>query len=110
MTGILIDSSHVVHSFVRAADGTITTFDAPDSIGTYAMGMNKEGEIVGYFRDGSNKAHAFARSSDGKLKTFDQRHAAGTFAETIDDGRAPPIVGFYDDSNNVAHGYLRNAQ
>lgn len=37
------------HGFLRAADGTITSFDPPGSTNTEARGINASGAITGYY-------------------------------------------------------------
>src|SRR5207253_9949412 len=56
ITGNYIDASNVSHGFVRAPDGTLTTFDAPgagsttDSFqGTYPSSINQAGAICGAY-------------------------------------------------------------
>ena len=46
--GFYLDASNVYHGFVRATDGTITTFSASDAgtgpfQGTYAFSINRSG-------------------------------------------------------------------
>jgi len=47
------------HGFVRARDGTITTFDVPGADGTRPNGINPNGTIMGFSIGAS--AHAFVR-------------------------------------------------
>src|ERR1035438_10508868 len=54
VSGFFVDTSYVDHGFVRAADGVITTFDAPGAgTGTYqgtdAYGINAAGVIAGAY-------------------------------------------------------------
>jgi hypothetical protein len=49
---------------VRAADGAITTFDAPGAgtgflQGTIAASFNPPGAITGFYLDASNVSHGF---------------------------------------------------
>jgi hypothetical protein len=67
--GEYLDASGVYHGFVRAAGGSITTFDAPgadttafDFNGTFPASINPGGAIAGYYLDGSGAAHGFLRS------------------------------------------------
>jgi hypothetical protein len=46
---------------VRAKDGTITTFDAPGSTGTFELAINPAGVITGAFSDASGATHGFLR-------------------------------------------------
>ena len=49
ITGWYLDASAVYHGFVRARDGTITTFDAVGSNGTLANGINAARAITGFY-------------------------------------------------------------
>jgi len=69
VTGQYIDSNDVQHGFVRAPNGTITTFDAPDAgtatgsyEGTIPLAINAAGEITGAYFDSNYVLHAFLRT------------------------------------------------
>jgi probable HAF family extracellular repeat protein len=49
IVGTYGDSSQVPHGFIYA-DGIIQTIDVPDSTGTWVVGINDRGEMVGMFR------------------------------------------------------------
>jgi len=57
------------HGFVRAADGTITTFDPSGSIQTEALSNQSQGSIAGYYVDSNSTAHGFVRAADGTITT-----------------------------------------
>jgi len=62
-----VDPSDVNHGFVRALDGTITTFDVPGAEtgpfqGTIPLANNPAGAITGYYIDASNVTHGFLRT------------------------------------------------
>ena len=64
IAGNYIDANFECHGFVRATNGAITTFDAPDAgtglfQGTIPFGSNPAGAIVGYYIDASNVFHGF---------------------------------------------------
>ena len=99
--------------FVRAADGTFTTFDAatypPCCIWSFPSGITPSGTIIGSFNDGFTVNHGFLRTSDGTVTTFDVPGAGNGF----DQGTAPlgitpagVIMGVYMDANGVSHGFL----
>ena len=65
---VYVDASSVVHSHVRAADGTVTTFDAPGAgagsgQGTVPEGINPAGTIIGQYVDSSGANHGYVRTS-----------------------------------------------
>jgi hypothetical protein len=73
-----LDANFVVHGFLRAPDGTITTIDAPGagagafpSGGTWAFGINPQGTVAGCYIDNSNVGHGFVRNRKGTLTAFD---------------------------------------
>lgn len=51
-----------IHGFVRAVNGSITTFDPPGSVLTLAGGINPMGTITGQYFDASGVSHGFLRS------------------------------------------------
>src|SRR5438105_2864930 len=114
--GAYIDDSNVFHSFVRAPDGTLTTFDAPGAgtgafQGTVAFANNPAGAITGYYLDESNVNHGFVRAHNGTFTTFDAPGAGtGAFQGTVANSNNPAgaITGYYTDANDVIHGFLRN--
>jgi hypothetical protein len=66
ITGNYVDVSYVNHGFVRAPDGTITSFDVPNAgtgpgQGTLPSGINQMGAITGLYIDSNNMAHGFLR-------------------------------------------------
>ena len=81
VAGTYIDSAKVRHGFVRAANGTITTFDAPGagtntgtqskSQGTVVTSMDSAGDVAGYYIDANIHHHGFIRTAGGTLTTID---------------------------------------
>jgi hypothetical protein len=50
----------VYHGFLRAPDGTITTFDPPGAVhGTFPAGINPAGAITGSYTDANGFSHGF---------------------------------------------------
>ena len=69
IAGFYGDANNVLHSFVRAIDGTITTFDAPGAgtssgQGTDACCINGAGMVAGSYVDASGINHGFVRAAD----------------------------------------------
>ena len=94
------------------ADGTITSFDPSGSTGTYAMSINKDGQIAGYYIGSGGAAHGFMRGSSGKINSFDVPDTSGTYGQAIDSSPADPgaIAGFCDTSSDSADGFVRTRQ
>ena len=108
---------------------TFTTIDAPGAgtgvnQGTQSIGINRAGEVTGFYADSNNVVHGFVRAADGEFTTFDAPGAGsenvsgfqctetgcwgqGTYAIAINTAGA--VAGFYADSNNVVHGFVRAA-
>jgi hypothetical protein len=118
IAGFYNDANYVNHGFLRAEDGTFTTFDAPGAgtgigQGTYALDINAAGEVAGQYLDSSTVWHGFVRAPDGTITVFDAPGAGtgslqGTFLSTIEGlNAAGAISGGYSDSNGVFHGFVR---
>jgi hypothetical protein len=111
-------SSGACYGFVRAADGTIATFDAPGASlgtgmfqGTVAGSINDLGVIAGAYGDTNSVVHGFMRSADGTITTFDAPGAGtsgllvyGTAGFSIN--LSGVIAGTYTDPTSVIHGFL----
>jgi hypothetical protein len=79
IAGYYTDAVGMNHGFVRAADGTITTIDAPGantfaSEGTKAWSINAAGTVTGYYQDVHQAAHGFVCATNGVISEF---HAPG---------------------------------
>jgi probable HAF family extracellular repeat protein len=115
MTGGYYDQNGAIHGYVRAPNGTITTFDAPGAgigsgQGTFAVGINPAGTIVGISQDNNGVYHGFLRTADGKITIFDIKGAGtGAGQGTQGEGINPSgvVVGYYTDANNLSHGFVR---
>jgi hypothetical protein len=111
IAGDYSDSNNLSHGFVRAPDGMITSFDAPQgSDELIVRRINKHGSIVGYYFDANGVVHGLLRSAHGAVKTIDVPGAGtgdgqGTYALGINDSRE--IAGFFIDSRGSFHGFLK---
>jgi hypothetical protein len=54
--------SDMLHGFLRAPNGTITTFDPLGSTFTFAAAINPSGVITGAFVDAGGVVHGFMRT------------------------------------------------
>src|ERR1700732_2588946 len=98
ITGTYSDSNHVGHGFLRAPDGTFTTFDAPGLFTVASNSINRAGAITGYYYDANNAVRGFLRARDGNITTFDASGAGyATYAFSIN--AAGAITGYYNDAN-----------
>jgi len=119
ITGMYTDASGVGHVFLRAPDGTFTTFDAPGAgtgsvQGTWSSsfyGLNQAGAISGWYVDSGMAIHGFLRTAKGTVNAFNVPGAGtgaiqGTVPLSLNPERA--VTGFYLDGNNVCHGFVRD--
>lgn len=98
------------HGFLRAKDGTITSFDAPNAAGTIGFFLNNRGSAVGPYYDANGVNHAYIRAADGSFTEFDAAGAGtgsgqGTFAIGIN--RSGWVAGDFIDANGAHHGFVR---
>lgn len=108
-TGYYIDGSGNLHGFVRAADGTITTFDAAGpSSETQPTAINRRGEVVGLFMNPKKLMveRAFLRSTNGIIKKYSAGGINNGASGLNDKGFA---IGDYVRKNRSVVGYLRGA-
>ena len=97
-------------SFIRYRQGSITSFEYPNTAETTnATGINGNGEVVGFYYDNTkggngSPAHGFLRNKDGTFNSFSYPDAIHTFAHGINDKRE--IVGAYEDCDGLVRGFL----
>lgn len=84
---------------------TITTFDPPNSTGTYPQDINALGQVTGY--DG---VHGFLRNPDGAIITFDipvyGQGPISTVPTSIN--QQGEITGYFSDGFSFYRGFLRH--
>jgi len=131
VAGCYTDANFVGHLFLRTKQGSITTFDLPNSaiyfVGCFfdygyfygpipLVGINPAGAMTGaYFEPISNffggNYRGFLRAKDGNFTTFDAVPSPSspcctwTFGVAINP--AGEIAGFDNDYNAVDHGFVR---
>ncbi|HEY3637411.1 MAG TPA: hypothetical protein VGK90_04605, partial [Rhizomicrobium sp.] len=105
VTGDYGYTSEQAHGFLRTPDGTITTFDPPDSTSTLPMGINSAGSIVGLYYGGSSGS-GFIRSPDGTFTAFGVPDAL-TYPRSIN--LKGEVTGFYEGSDGV-QAFVRSAK
>jgi probable HAF family extracellular repeat protein len=102
VVGYYLGSDAVPHGFLRQPDGSFTAIDAPGApCGTYALGIDNNGTIVGLFDDCS-AAHAF-KLAGGTFTTIDPPGAS--VSEALASPAAESSATTHDGGGNV-HGFL----
>ena len=97
--------SGVPRGFLRTADGTFTIIDAtPTATSTWPIGINRRGEIAGFYTDRRARVHGFLRKPSGKIIRFDVEGGKEPEPTAINDDGA--ITGRYS-INSEYHGFLR---
>ena len=91
--------------FVRAADGTITTFTVDDE--TVPTAINRNGLIAGYYCKMAGPCHGFLRKPNGKIISFDPAGSTYTLVFAINNSGV--ITGTWSDANSNFHGFVRAA-
>ena len=91
--------------FVRAVDGTITTFTVDEE--TVATAINRNGSIAGYECSMVGPCHGFLRKPNGKIIGFDPAGSTYTIVFAINDSGV--ITGSWLDATGNLHGFLRAA-
>jgi len=107
IAGYYIDSNNLIHGYVRDTGGNYTEFDPPGSAYTYAVSINNEDDIAGYYSPpGAQSQHSFVRTPDGTIATFDPPGTTGSSAVSINTKGA--LTGSCLSGTNW-HGYVRAA-
>jgi hypothetical protein len=104
--GQYADAKGVTHGYARQRAGSITSIDPPDSVTTYAEGINPEGAVVGTYGDSNGIFHGFLRNPSGAITSID----VPGFLDNSNAKDITPfgvVVGLWNDTNNVYHGFLR---
>jgi hypothetical protein len=120
--GVYNDANGVNHGFLRASDGTFTTFDPPGQIflfNPFSFGnnlqMNPSGAITGiYFQPISGNPfggnfRVFVRAPDDTFTTFDAATYPPCCIWSFPSGITPAgvITGSFNDGFTINHGFLR---
>lgn len=112
IAGGYADAGNAFHAFVRAPDGTFTTFDPPGSVFTNNSGITPNGTVTSYFVDASSVLHGYVRAPHGAFTLFDVSGAGtgpGQGTEPLNINAAGDVTGAYIDGSGVNHGFLRLA-
>jgi hypothetical protein len=91
--------------FIRATDGTITTFD-PSAVGaTTISGLSSKGAVAGTYNTNSTPQVGFVRERNGNiLAPYTFPSSPGTTATGVNASNV--VIGVYDGSDYHGHGYV----
>ncbi len=129
VAGTYLDTSCVQHGFIRSANGTITSFNAPGAdtnpcttgggsgekiCGTFLVVSDAVGDLTGGYVDANGTIHGFLRPAQTGIATsFDDpnAYASGALNGTLGIALNSPtsgieVVGSYIDANSVLHGFI----
>jgi hypothetical protein len=109
-TGDYQDSNGLWHGFIRAKDGSLTTFEEPLAgtdieQGTYAGATNVKGDTIGPYVDAGYVLHGYVRHSGNGYEEFDVPGALDTIPFIIN--AKGWIVGLSDEESGATHGFIR---
>lgn len=109
IVGSYFDSSFETHGFLRAKDGTVTSFDAPGAIhGTYPVFITPQGSVVGTYFDANFSSDIFERAKDGTLTTLEIPSPGAIFVGELVASSAGAIAGEFIDSNGLPSVFVRS--
>ena len=94
---LLLAAGHAQH---------FTVFDPPGSVATYAVAVNNDNVVAGYYSDSASHTHGFLRK-DRSITSFDVAGSTSTTALAINGSGS--IAGYYTDAAYASHGFLRVA-
>jgi uncharacterized membrane protein len=113
IAGTYWDTSGQPHGYLLS-EGRFSPIDVPDATGTYALGINANGDVVGSycvslisrpkctFRINDNHAYVL---TDGMFTTL-ELPGAPPFSRAWGINPRGDIAGAYRDSNNRNHGFI----
>ncbi len=116
VVGSYTDPDIVLHGFLRHADGSAISFDAPGAglganlfEGTLPYAINDLGQIAGLFQSADLTTHGFVREADGSFVVVNVPGAStgpyqGTLLFDIND--AGELAGVTIDATNTYHGLV----
>ena len=92
-----------VHGYIRAVDGSFTSFDIAGAISIYTSGINSAEEIIGTYLTADWITHGFLRTPDGTVTTLYSPQSQDIYPTGIN--ASGTIVGYFFDGST--HSFLR---
>jgi hypothetical protein len=106
IVGDVANSTSGPFSGFEYKSGKCTVFNYPKAIDTYARGINKSGEISGFYtivKDGNNVTYGFQKTGS-TYTSFNYPKSTGTLGYHLND--SGQIAGWYVDTANAIHGFV----
>jgi hypothetical protein len=96
---------------------TFTNIDVPGAggttpQGTFGLGLDANGDVVGYFIDENYNIHGFIRDSGGAITTVDAPGTGagpGSRTEVTGINSSGEAVGSYSDAQHISHSFIRTS-
>jgi len=108
IAGDYTDVSGASPSFLRAADGAFTQFEAPGSNFTGASAINPAGTITGFYFTAGGASLDFLRSRSGAFSSFAVPGGNNCVFGPVAINPAGAVTGFYCPAGGGQHGYVRD--
>ncbi len=83
--------------------GKCSTFSFPKAISTTAVGINKSGQISGFYTDSTNVNYGFVKTGSA-VQRIDYPASTGTLGYHLND--KGQIAGIYSDTTTAVHGFV----
>ena len=105
--GVYWDADGVFHGML-SHHGNETPFDVYGARDTYPLGLNSEGDSVGYWDTDGVVTHGYVRRMTGQVSTLDVPGAASTVAFAIND--CGQVAGYFTDAAGALHGFVKTGK
>ncbi len=105
--GVYWDADGVYHGML-SRNGNETPFDVNGARDTYPLGLNSEGDSVGYWDTDGVVTHGYVRCANGRIAALDVPDAAATAAFAIND--RGQVAGYFVDTAGRLHGFVKTGQ
>ena len=105
--GVYWDADGIYHGMLSRY-GNETPFDVNGARDTYPLGLNSQGESVGYWDTDGVVTHGYVRRANGEVSTLDVPGAASTVAFAVNE--RGQIAGYYTDAAGALHGFVKTGQ
>ncbi len=116
IVGYYLNSMDAIAAFIRTADATYTSFQAPGKLTIMPYDIADGGAIVGQYYDGKGVLHGFVRHRNGSFLRYEAPWASQIPYDSVGQGTSPGAInnhgetgGIYFDSQGLIHGFIRHS-